>query len=339
MRSVVITKHGGPEVLVVRESQDPEPTAGQVRVRVRAAGLNFAEVMARKGLYPDAPNTPSVVGYEVAGVVDALGSGVTHVRIGDRVAAMCRFGGHAEAVCVAEHQTFQLPDSVSFEVGAALPVNYLTAYHMLFEVWRVKAGDTLLIHMAAGGVGTAMLQLLRAVPGVTTIGTASAGKHDYVRALGCDHIIDYRTNDYVDAVRKLTNGKGVDVVFDALGGDDWAKGYSLLRPGGQLLAFGWANMSTGEKRNVWRLASQFVKQPRFNLMQLMDHNRGVAGVNMGHLWDEVELMRRETLALVDMLAKGLIAPHVDKTFSFDEAAEAHRWLEQGKNVGKVVLVP
>jgi NADPH:quinone reductase-like Zn-dependent oxidoreductase len=339
MRSVVITKHGGPEVLAVREFPEPEPKAGEVRVRVKAAGLNFAEVMARKGLYPDAPKTPCVVGYEVAGVVDAVGEGVSSPKLGDRVAAMCRFGGHAEAVCVGAHQTFALPDSVSFEIGAALPVNYLTAYHMLFEVWRVKAGDKLLIHMAAGGVGTALLQLLKTVPGVETFGTASAGKHDYVRAIGCDHLIDYRSKDYVEEIKTITGGKGVDVIFDALGGDDWAKGYSILRPGGQLLAFGWANMSSGETRNVFRLASQFFKQPRFNMMGLMDHNRGVAGVNMGHLWDEVDLMRAETLAVVDMLEKGIIAPHVDKVFSFDQAADAHRWLEQGKNVGKVVLVP
>jgi len=339
MRSVVVPRHGGPEVLEVRESEVPSPKPGELRIRVHAAGLNFAEVMARKGLYPDAPKNPAVLGYEVAGVIDALGEGVSGPRVGSRVAAMIRFGGHAEYVCAVPHQVFELPDSMSFENGAALPVNYLTAYHMLFHIFRVRSGDSVLIHMAAGGVGTAALQLCKTIPNVTTFGTASKSKHDYVRAQGCDHIIDYRSSDYVAEVRKATNGRGVDVVLDALGGPDWKKGYSLLRPGGQLVAFGWANMSTGEGRNPFKMAAQFFGQPRFNMMGLMDDNRGVAGCNMGHLWDETELMRSETLALFELVKTGAIAPHVDKVFRFDQAADAHRWLEQGKNVGKVVLVP
>jgi len=339
MRSVVVPRTGGPNVLEVRELPDPQPKPGEIRIRVHAAGLNFAEVMARKGLYPDAPKNPAVLGYEVAGVVDSLGEGVQGPAVGTRVAAMVRFGGHAELVCAGAHQVFELPDGISFEAGAALPVNYLTAYHMLFQVFRIRSGDSVLVHMAAGGVGTAVLQLCRTIPGITTFGTASKSKHDYVRSHGCDHIIDYRSSDYADEVRKLTNGRGVDLVLDALGGPDWAKGYSLLRPGGQLIAFGWANMSTGEGRNPLKIASQFVRQPRFDMMKLMDTNRGVAGCNMGHLWDEVELMRSETLALFELLRTGAIVPHVDKVFRFDQAADAHRWLEQGKNVGKVVLVP
>lgn len=339
MRSVVIPRHGGPEVLEVRESEDPIPKAGEVRVRVRAAGLNFAEMMARKGLYPDAPPPPLVAGYEVAGVVDALGEGVRSFRLGDRVGAMVRFGGHAEAVCVPEHQVFAIPEGKSFEAAAAIPVNYLTAYHMLFDVFRIRSGDRVLVHMAAGGVGTAVLQLCKTVPGVVTFGTASAAKHDYVRAQGCDHPIDYRTQDYVAEVRRLTDGKGVDLVLDALGGPDWRKGYSLLRPAGTVIAFGWANMSAGETRNLFRLASQFVRQPRFDFMQLMDVNRGIAGTNMGHLWHEVELMQASVRAVAELWAAGRIEPHIDAVFPFAEAASAHRRLEEGKNLGKVVLVP
>lgn len=339
MRSVVIPRYGGPEVLEVRESATPSPKANEVRVRVHAAGLNFAEVMARKGLYPDAPKAPMVVGYEVAGTVDAVGDRVTSFRIGERVGAMVRFGGHAEAVCVPEHQVFAIPEGKSFEEAAAIPVNYLTAYHMLFDVFRVRSGDSVLVHMAAGGVGTAVLQLCRTIPGITTFGTASAKKHDYVRSHGCDHPIDYRSQDYVAEVLRWTDGKGVDLILDALGGPDWKKGYSLLRPAGQLIAFGWANMSSGETRSVFRLASQFVQQPRFDLMKLMSENRGVAGTNMGHLWHEVDLLKKSTRALTDLWAAGKITPHVDKVFPFAEAAAAHRWLEEGKNVGKVVLVP
>ncbi len=339
MRSVVIPRHGGPEVLTIRESDDPIPKPGEVRVRVKAAGLNFAEIMARKGLYPDAPKPPLVVGYEVAGVVDALGAGTTGVAVGARVGAMVRFGGHAEAVCVPAHQTFVIPEGKSFEDAAAIPVNYLTAYHMLFDVFRLRSGDSVLVHMAAGGVGTAVLQLCRTVPSVNTFGTASASKHDFVRAQGCDHPIDYRNRDYVAEVRAATGGKGVDLVLDALGGPDWQKGYELLKPAGKVIAFGWANMSSGETRNLWRLATQFVQQPRYDFMKLMNDNRGVAGTNMGHLWDEVDLLTRSVGAIESLWQRGAIAPHVDKVFPFAEAAAAHRWLEEGKNVGKVVLVP
>lgn len=339
MRAVTIPKYGAPSVLEVRESADPTPKAGEVRVRVRAAGLNFAEVMARKGLYPDAPKPPMVVGYEVAGLVDAVGEGVTKRKVGDRVAALVRFGGHADVVCMPEAQCFVIPESMPFEEGAALPVNYLTAYHMLFQVFRVKAGDVVLVHMAAGGVGTAVLQLCRTVPGVTTIGTASAAKHDYVRGHGCDHVIDYRTKDYVQEVRAITKGRGVDVVLDALGGPDWKKGYDLLRPSGMLIAFGWANMSTGSTRNLFKVLGQLTTIPKWSPIQLMDVNKAVAGVNLGHLWGELDMLRVQGEALVELYEQGKIKPHVDEVFSFAEAAKAHAKLEDGKSVGKIVLVP
>lgn len=339
MKAILIPKHGPPDVLQVRESEDPTAESGQVRIRVRACGLNFAEVMARQGLYPDAPKPPMVVGYEVAGEIDAVGEGVSESLVGKRALAMVRFGGHADTVCVAADQFFEMPAAMSFEEGAALPVNYLTAYHMLFEVFRVRPGDQVLIHMAAGGVGTAVCQLCRDIEGVTTFGTASAKKHDYVRSHGCDHPIDYRSVDYVEAIRELTDGKGVDLIMDALGGKDWKKGYSLLRPAGMLIAFGWANMSAGNKRKLGRIAGQLVQLPMYTPAGLMNDNKGVAGVNMGHLWSELDLLHREMSALVKLYTAGKIKPHIDKAFSFEDAAEAHRYLEQGKNVGKVVLTP
>ncbi len=250
MRAIWIRKFGGPEVLEVREGADPAPGPGQVRVSVRACGLNFAEVLARQGMYRDAPKPPCVVGYEGAGTVDALGPGVAGYKVGDRVVYMSRFGGHASSVVLSEQQLLPMPDAMTFEEGAALPVNYLTAYHMLFAVRRIRPGDHVLIHMAAGGVGTAVLQLCRTVQGVVTIGTASAKKHDYVKGHGADHVIDYRSVDYVEEVRRLTGGRGVDVVLDALGGPDWTKGYSLLAPAGLLVAFGLANANVGGKRHL-----------------------------------------------------------------------------------------
>jgi NADPH:quinone reductase-like Zn-dependent oxidoreductase len=339
MKAIWITKHGGPEVLEVRESPDPEPKDGEIRVRTRAVGLNFAEVSARQGIYPDAPKPPCVVGYEGAGVVDAVGKGVTRWTPGDRVIFLSRFGAHASAVCAKDDQLFRMPDSMSFEEGAALPVNYLTAYHMLFEVRRIRPGDRVLVHMAAGGVGTAVLQLCRTIGGITTIGTASAKKHDYVKSHGCDHVIDYRSVDYVEEVRRITGGKGVDVVLDALGGPDWKKGYGLLAPGGILVAFGLANAAVAGKRSLLHVAGQILQSPLYHCMKLMDDNRGVSGVNMGHLWDKTDLLSREAEALLDLYSKGHIKPHVGGVFPFSRAAEAHGEIEHARNVGKIVLVP
>jgi len=339
MQAIWITKHGAPKVLELRETPDPECGEGEVRVRVRAAGLNFAEVMARQGLYPDAPKTPCIVGYEVAGEVDAIGEGVTDVNVGDRVAAMTRFGGHASVVVAPQAQVFPMPESMSFEEGAALPVNYLTAYHMLFEIKRVRPGEKVLVHMAAGGVGTAALQLCRTVDDLTTYGTCSAKKHDFARSHGCDHPIDYRSEDYAEVIRRDLGDKKLDLVLDALGGRDWKKGYELLRSTGTLIAFGWANMNTGGKRSLLRVLSEMAGLPRYTPIKLMEDNRSIAGVNMGHLWHEGAMVRRQGLALMALYEEGKIKPHVDKIFSFAEAAAAHDYLESGKNVGKVVLTP
>lgn len=339
MRAIWITKPGGPEVLEVRETPDPTPGPGEVRVRVRAAGLNFAEIMARQGLYPDAPPTPCVVGYEASGVVDAVGEGVSAPAVGARVMALSRFGAHADTLVIPAIQALPIPDAMTFEEAAAIPVNYITAYHMLFRVGHLRRGSRVLVHMAAGGVGIAALQLCRTVPGVVTFGTASASKHDALRAEGCDHPIDYRTLDYAAKIRELTSGKGVDLILDALGGKDWKKGMELLAPAGLLVAFGFANMASGEKRNVFHVVREGLGVPLFTPLSLMDKNRGVAGVNIGHLWGEVELLREELDAILELYREGKIKPRVSDVVPFTKAADAHRILHERRNVGKVVLVP
>ena len=339
MKAVWIPKFGTPDVLEVREAPDPTPSEGEVRIRVEASGINFAEIMARQGLYQDAPPLPMVVGYEVAGVVDAVGDGVDAGRIGQRVLAMIQFGGYADTVCLPTGQAYEMPESMSFGEGAALVVTYLTAYHMLFNVFRVRSGDHVLIHQAAGGVGTAALQLCRSVGGVTTYGTASERKHEYVRENGCDHPIDYHSVDYAAEVRRLTDGRGVDLVLDALGGTDWKKGYGLLRPGGMLIPFGWANMAKHGKRRITHVLGQFTHMPWWTPMKLMHENKGVSGVNMGHLWDEKEMTTEAFTKLIELYAAGAIKPHVDRAFSFEQAGEAHAYIEAGQNVGKVLLTP
>jgi synaptic vesicle membrane protein VAT-1 len=339
MRAVWITRSGGPEVLEVREGPDPEPKAGEIRVRVRAAGLNFAEVMARQGMYPAAPKPPCIVGYEAAGVIDALGEGVTTHAVGARVLVLTRFGGHADTICVPAVQALPMPEEMSFEEGAALPVNYLTAYHMLFRVAALRPRQRVLVHAAAGGVGIAVLQLCRTVLDVETFGTASASKHGVLRDNGCAHPIDYHAVDYADEVRRLTDGKGVDIVLDPLGGKDWKKGLELLRPVGRLVAFGFSNMASGEKRSVINMARQVVGIPLFTPLSLMDHNRTISGVDLGGLWDEVEMLTDELDEVLALYREGKVKPHVGEVFPFDRASDAHRSITERKNIGKVVLVP
>jgi synaptic vesicle membrane protein VAT-1 len=339
VRAIWIDKHGGPEVLSVRESPDPALGRGQVKVRVVACGLNFAEVMARQGLYPDAPKPPCVVGYEGAGTVAAVGEEVDPQWVGRRVLFLSRFGGHADVVVLPAERVFEIPDEMSFEHAAALPVNYLTAYHMLFQLARIRSGDSVLVHMAAGGVGTAALQLCRTVPGVVTYGTASAGKHDYVRAQGCDHPIDYKTTDYEREVMRLSQGRGVTFVLDALGGPDWRKGYRLLHPAGMLIAFGMGSVNVGGKRSLLHVLSLLARIPRYSPLRLLNDNRAVAGCNMGHLDGEIELLTTHMRALIELYRERRIEPRIAASFPFERVAEAHAELEYGRNMGKVILTP
>jgi synaptic vesicle membrane protein VAT-1 len=339
MRAIWITRPGGPDALEVRETDDPEPSPGQVRIRVQAAGLNFAEVMAAQGLYPDAPKRPCVVGYEVAGVVDALGEDTEGFTTGSRVVALTRFGGHSDVVCVPAGQVLPMPDEMSFAEAAAIPVTYLTAYHMLFRIAGLRPGERVLVHMAAGGVGMAVLQLCRTVNDVEVFGTASIAKHETLRAEGCGHPIDYHATDYAAEVRRLTGGEGVDIVLDPLGGNDWRKGLKLLRPCGRLVAYGFANLASGQRRRPARLASQVLSVPLLTPLQLMNRNLSVSGVNVGHLWDHPALLRDELRAVLDLWERGAIKPRIDATYPFAEVAAAHRRILDRQNIGKIVLTP
>src|SRR5215208_569834 len=250
MRAVVITGHGPPEVLQVQERPDPPVGRGDVRVAVKAAGINFADTMARIGMYPDAPKLPCVVGYEVAGEVESVGEGVEDHAVGDRVLAATRFNGYAELVTVPVAQVLPLPKKVSFEEGAAFPVNYGTAYAALVIMGGLKPGERVLIHAAGGGVGISATQIAKGI-GAEIFGTASGSKHDAIRGQGVDHAIDYRTMDFEDEIRRITDGEGVDVIMDALGPTSFQKDYRLLRQGGRLIMYGASELQTGSgKRNL-----------------------------------------------------------------------------------------
>ncbi len=336
MRQVWITKAGRPEVLQVREAPDPSPGPGEVRIRVSAAGVNFADIMARLGLYPDAPPMPCVVGYEVSGVVDGVGAGVGGLADGQRVLALTRFGGYSDVVVVPQAQVATIADTTSFEAAAAVPVNYLTAWLMLVKLGNVVAGDTVLVHAVAGGVGQAALQICK-WRGATVIGTASPGKHARLKAAGCDHCIDYTSQDFAAEVQRITAGRGVDIALDAVGGESFKKSYASLTDMGRLYVFGVSSMATGTKRSIVSAVKALLAMPSFKPIPLMNDNKSVGGVNMGHLWHRAEALGAMIAEIRDLVDDGTFQPDVDATFPFEEAAAAHAYIQARKNFGKVLL--
>jgi NADPH:quinone reductase-like Zn-dependent oxidoreductase len=340
MRQIWISKSGPPEVLVVKAAPDPHPAARELRVRVEASGVNFADIMGRLGLYPDLPRMPVVPGYEVAGRVDAAGTGVDASWIGRDVFAATHFGGYADVVCVPQVQVFPRPSNMSAEEGASIPVNYLTAWQLIVVMGGLKARETVLIHSAGGGVGVAATQIAKHI-GATVIGTASAGKHEELRALGVDHLIDYRTEDFEQRARQITGGRGVELILDAVGGDSLKKGYRLLAPTGRLGMFGASSAVTGKATGYLGMVSALANTPwvQFNPLSLMNANKGVFGVNLGHLWGEFDRMRGWIDQLMGLWENGVIKPRIARVFSFDEAPAAHHFIQDRKNVGKVLLKP
>jgi NADPH:quinone reductase-like Zn-dependent oxidoreductase len=337
MRALVITEHGAPEVLKVEERPDPVPGVGEVRIAVKAAGINFADVMARMGLYPDAPKVPCVVGYEFAGEVESLGESVDGVSAGDRVMGGCRFGGYSELVAVGADQLIPLPGGWSFEEGAAFPVNYATAYAGLCRYGALRSDERVLLHAAAGGVGIAGTQIAKQV-GAEVFGTASASKHETVRGFGVDHPIDYRSEDFVKAVRRITGEReALDLVMDAVGGSSFRKSFSLLRPGGRLVCFGASSLVSGEKRNIPRAVKGVLETPWFNPMRLMPVSKGVIGLNMLSLWDAKGSLDDYIEPLSAWIEQGALKPVVAESFPLERGPDAHRFIQERKNVGKVVL--
>jgi NADPH:quinone reductase-like Zn-dependent oxidoreductase len=343
VKALVQTGNGGPEVLQVQERPDPPVGSGEIRVAVKAAGINFADTMARVGLYPDAPKPPCVMGYEVAGEVESVGEGVSDFAVGDRIMAGTRFGGQAELVTVPADQVLPLPERLSFEQGAAFPVNYGTAYAALIIMGSLRAGDRVLIHAAAGGVGIAATQIARNV-GAEIFGTASPSKHDAIRAQGVTHAIDYRSQDFEAEAMRITGGEGVDLIIDALGPTSFRKDYRLLRSGGRLIMYGLSEATKESGRDLPAALKSLAKMPWATIpwwksLALMNENKGIFGLNMLKWWDREGSLDRVTEPLMADLEAGRLEPVVAEAFPFKRAGEAHEFIAQRRNVGKVVLFP
>ena len=338
MKAIVTTANGDERVMKVEERPDPTPGEGEVLIRVKAAGLNFADILARQGLYPDGPKKPCVMGYEVAGVIESIGKGVDENLIGKPVIASTRFGGQAELVVVSAKQIFAKPESLTFEQAAAIPANYLTAWALVVVMGGLKPEESILIHNAGGGVGLAVLEIAKHI-GAKTFGTASAGKHSFLKKRGLDYAIDYRSQDWLPVLLDLTGGRGVELVIDPLGGSNWKKSFRALRATGRVGVFGLSEASASGLKGKLRALKALARMPRYSPVGLMNRNKGVFGLNLGHMWgdsDKVALWADEIFRGVE---EGWISPHVDRAFPFEQIREAHCHMEGRQNIGKIVLVP
>lgn len=336
MKAAVVTRLGPPEVLVLREERDPEPGEGQVRIRVATAGVNFADILARMGLYPGAPRAPFIPGLELSGTIEKVGGGVAAARVGERVLALTNFGGYAEQAVVPAAQAIPIPQARSLEEAAALPVNYLTAYHMMFRMGNLQPGERILIHGAAGGVGLAAIQLAK-IAQAEIYGTASASKLDFLRQLGVTNLVDYTKQNFETEFRRMTGGEGVDMVLDAVGGKSFAKSYRLLRSAGRLLIYGFSTAARGKSRNAVRAVVEFLRTKRYHPLSLMRDNKAVIGVHLGRLGARGDVLAEELRTLFRFYNEGKIRPHIGKVFPLAEAADAHRFIQDRKNVGKILL--
>lgn len=340
MRQVWITKAGLPEVLQVKEAPDPAPIAGEVRIRVEASGVNFADILARLGIYPDLPGLPAVVGYEVAGRVDAVGPGVDAQWIGRDVFAATHFGGYSDVICAPQDQVFIRPADMSAEEGAALPVNYLTAWQLVVVMGALKPGETMLVHSAGGGVGIAATQIAKHL-GARVIGVASQWKHAELERLGADWLIDARVENLEARVKDITKGRGVELVLDPNAGSSFKRSFRMLAPTGRLGMFGVSSFVNAKERDLLNVLRALIATPLFQFMPmtLINANKGVFGVNLGRMWGETDRLRRWSTDLLALWNAGAIRPRIDRAFTFEEAALAHHYLQDRKNLGKVLLKP
>jgi NADPH:quinone reductase-like Zn-dependent oxidoreductase len=341
MRALVVRRYGPPEVFEVQQAADPHPKPGEVLIRVKAIGVNFADLLQRMGIYPETPKPPFIPGLEIAGVVEKAAEGGSQqpgepLRPGDAVVALTDFNAYAEWVAVPAAHVYRLPAGMSFNDGAAIPSNYLTAYQAIITMGNMQPGDRILIHSAAGGVGTAAVQLARA-RGLFVFGTAGPAKQEYLRKIGVQHAIDYEKSDFVDAIQKYAPG-GVEMVMDPIGGNSWKRSYECLGPTGRLVAYGFSAAAGPDGKQNWlRGLKALMQTPKFNPLDLMKKGAAVIGVNLGQARLRGDHLRSELNEIFRLYGEGKIKPIVSKTFPIEQAAAAHQYVQQRKNVGKVVL--
>src|SRR3984957_17413899 len=341
MQAIAVRRYGPPEVLELIQAPDPQPKPGEVVIRVKAIGVNFADLLQRMGVYPGTPKPPFVPGLEVAGVAEKGAEGGKSsdgepIRPGDAGVAFTHFNAYAEWAAVPARQVYRIPAGMPFEDAAAIPVNYATAYYAMFTMGNLLAGDRILIHGAAGGVGIAAVQLARA-RGLKIFGTASGSKLEYLRKIGVDHPMDYEKGDVAEMVRKYAPD-GIEMGMDAIGGKSFSTSYKCLGPTGRLVVYGFSvSAGSGGKRSLLRGLKALAQTPRFHPLKLMGDNISVIGVSLPKVSARPGLLQSEMDELSRMYAGGKIKPVISKTFPLAQAALAHQYIHDRKNIGKVIL--
>lgn len=332
---VAITKAGSPSVLKILEMDMPIPKEGEVCIEVHFAGINFADTLMRLGLYQPRPPFPFTPGYELSGTINSLGSGVTGFEVGQRVVAAMPTGGQSSHVTVKTSRVIPVPDEMGLDEAAAMPVTYLTAHHMLHYLGHLKKGETVLIHGGAGGVGTAALQLCQWAGIEKVWATASGSKSEIIESFG-GMPIDRHNQDFVEIIKEATDGRGVDHILDPIGGDNLTRSLSVLAEGGRLYTYGMSAAAPSSKRSLIRAFLAWRKTPKFDPLKLMTRNRGVFGVHMG-TWKDEDAMSEQLYKIMEGIKLGHLKPVIDSVFDAEDVAEAHQYIHDAKNIGKVLL--
>lgn len=341
MKKIVIEKAGGFDQLKVKEFPELKPGKGEVLIATKAVGVNFADCCVRMGVYSSAKEFvgwPITPGFEISGVVVAVGEAVTRFQVGQSVVALCFFGGYASHVAVREELVFPMPASLTFEEAASLPAVYLTAYYALFEQVHPRTGDCLLVHSAAGGVGSALVQLGKKA-GCKVVGVVgSAHKIEAVRSLGADFVIDKSNESLWKEAEKIAPS-GYDAILDANGIETLSESYKHLSAGGKLVVYGFHTMfSKGRGTPNWlKMIWSYLKTPRFNPLNMTKDNHSVLAFNLSYLFNKGNLLTEAMKAILQSVENKEIKPSKVTTYPLEKAALAHRDLESGQVVGKLVL--
>lgn len=336
MKAAVLIKNGDAfSAFEIREVPKPEPGAGEVLIKVAAFGLNFADVMARNGMYKEAPPLPVILGYDVAGYIEAVGANVSTLKTGDRVVAMTRFGGYAEYAVTNATAAAVIPGDIDMAAATALATQYCTAYYTAAELINLYKGDKVLIQSGAGGVGTALIQYAKYKECEIFSTAGSDDKINYLRALGVQHAINHTTQDFETEIKKHTNGKGVDAIFDAVGGSSVKKGFRSLSAGGRIVCFGAADMSG---KNIFGKIKAAVGFGFYHPVMLMMPSKAMMGVNMLRIADDKPAVIQRCLqAVIKLTNEGVFKPALGKSFNVTDIGAAHEYLEKRKSMGKIVM--
>ena len=333
MKAVIVTKHGDPDKMEIQDVSMPTPGPNEICIKVSKAGINFADILSRMGLYPGAPTPPFTPGMEVSGTIHELGPDVEGFEVGDRVVGSGTNGGYAEYTVSNCKGVFKIPKEVSFEVAASFPAVYLTSYLMIIHPGDLQPGESILIHGAAGGVGLASIELAKIAGAKTIFGTCSPSKHEFIQERG---VLPVDKDNFLAEIMQWTDDKGVDLVLDPIGGEHLMQSYRCLGSGGRVCSFGISDMAPGKKRSHWHRIKSWLSFPKFDPLKMMTSNRGVFGIHLGRWknWEHLDKARKD---LMGWISEGKISPHVDKVFPSEKVSDAHHYIQDRKNIGKVLL--